>query len=78
MIMNFHYFIEYPQRQSIPENDKSVVIYEKACRKYGITLSSSFLRGLKSGKVNVNNQGLGPEGTKAVALSLVVSALWQN
>lgn len=78
MIMNFHYLIEYPQRQSISENDKSFVIYEKACRKYGITLSSSFLRGLKSGKVNVNNQGLGPEGTKAVALSLVVSLLWQH
>ncbi|XP_076097530.1 uncharacterized protein LOC143067838 isoform X1 [Mytilus galloprovincialis] len=62
---------KFPQREAIPEKEKSVVVYEKACKKYGIIISSSFLRGLKKGKVNVNNQGLGPLGAKAVALSLV-------
>lgn len=69
------YNAEFPQREAIPEKEKSVVVYEKACKKYGIIISSSFLRGLKKGKVNVNNQGLGPLGAKAVALSLVVSLL---
>ncbi|CAG2246195.1 unnamed protein product [Mytilus edulis] len=62
---------KFPQREAIPEKEKSVVVYEKACKKLWYYNFSSFLRGLKKGKVNVNNQGLGPLGAKAVALSLV-------
>ena len=35
--------------------------------------TKSFLKGLGTGAINVSHQGLGPMGTKAMSLSLVVS-----
>ncbi|XP_021351725.1 leucine-rich repeat-containing protein 74A-like isoform X1 [Mizuhopecten yessoensis] len=62
----------YPKRKILTEEEKARLVYIRACIKFSITPSSLFLRGLKKGHVNLQNQGLGPLGTQAVALSLVI------
>ena len=67
-------FSEYPRCYSIPLEERPRVIYMRACHKFNLTPSSSFLKGLSSGVVKLNHQNLGPDGAKAVALGLVVNS----
>ncbi|XP_060072073.1 leucine-rich repeat-containing protein 74A-like [Ylistrum balloti] len=62
----------YPKRKVLTEEEKARLVYIRACIKFSITPSSIFLRGLKKGQIDLQNQGLGPLGTQAVALSLVI------
>ncbi|XP_069116347.1 leucine-rich repeat-containing protein 74A-like isoform X3 [Argopecten irradians] len=62
----------YPKRKVLSEEEKARLVYIRACIKFSITPSSLFLRGLKKEQINLQNQGLGPLGTQAVALSLVI------
>ncbi|XP_033734662.1 leucine-rich repeat-containing protein 74B-like isoform X2 [Pecten maximus] len=62
----------YPRRKLLTEEEKARLVYIRACIKFSITPSSLFLRGLKKGQIDLQNQGLGPLGTQAVALSLVI------
>ncbi|XP_078315300.1 uncharacterized protein LOC111129667 isoform X2 [Crassostrea virginica] len=63
---------KYPRCYSIPLEERPRVIYMRACHKFNLTPSSSFLKGLSSGVVKLNHQNLGPDGAKAVALGLVL------
>jgi hypothetical protein len=53
--------------------ERARYLYKKACQYLDIVPSGLFLRCLKSGRVTANNQGMGPVGAHAVALSLIVS-----
>lgn len=66
-------YSEYPRCYTVPMEERPRVIYMKACHKFNLTPSSSFLKGLTSGVVNLNHQNLGPDGARAVALGLVVN-----
>lgn len=62
----------YPNRKVLTQDERARIVYIRACIKFSITPSSLFIRGLKKGDVDLQNQGLGPLGTQAVALSLVI------
>lgn len=74
LCIEMNLFPEYPRCYSIPLEDRPRVIYMRACHKFNLTPSSSFLKGLSSGVVKLNHQNLGPDGAKAVALGLVVNS----
>ncbi|KAK3597844.1 hypothetical protein CHS0354_029415 [Potamilus streckersoni] len=57
----------------IPEEEKTRIVYMAACSKFKVVPSNSFFKGLSKGIIQVNYQGLGPIGTKALALGLVVN-----
>ncbi|XP_061173123.1 leucine-rich repeat-containing protein 74A-like [Saccostrea echinata] len=63
---------KYPKCYTVPLEERPRVIYTKACHKFNLTPSSSCLRGMTTGIVNLNHQNLGPDGAKAVALGLVL------
>ncbi len=54
------------------------VVYLEACRKLGVVPASYFLRHLTDGALDMSHHGLGPDGVKPIAISLVVSVkfLW--
>ena len=58
----------------IPYDDTGKRTYEKACGKLGVVPASSVISSLANSKViDCKHYGLGPNGTMAVALALVVS-----
>ncbi|XP_048736283.2 leucine-rich repeat-containing protein 74B-like isoform X2 [Ostrea edulis] len=63
---------KYPKCYPVSMEERPRVIYMKACQKFHLTPSSSFLKGMTSGYVNLNHQNLGSDGAKAVALGLVL------
>uniref|UniRef100_A0A452TNT8 Leucine rich repeat containing 74A n=1 Tax=Ursus maritimus TaxID=29073 RepID=A0A452TNT8_URSMA len=46
-------------------------LYLEACKLTGIVPVSYFLRNMEESYVNLNHHGLGPNGTKAIAIALV-------
>ncbi|KAF6351723.1 leucine rich repeat containing 74A [Rhinolophus ferrumequinum] len=46
-------------------------LYMEACKLLGIAPVSCFLRNMEESYVNLNHHGLGPSGTKAIAIALV-------
>lgn len=48
-------------------------LYLEACKLVGVVPVSYFLRNMEESYVNLNHHGLGPNGTKAIAIALVVS-----
>lgn len=48
-------------------------LYLEACRLVGVVPVSYFIRNMEEPYVNLNHHGLGPYGTKAIAIALVVS-----
>lgn len=63
---------KYPRCYTVPMEERPRVIYMRACHKFNLTPSSSFLKGLTSGVVKLNHQNLGPDGARTVALGLVL------
>lgn len=47
--------------------------YKEACEMLGVTPMSCFLRNINQSEVNMMHCGLGPQGTKALAVSLVTN-----
>ena len=47
--------------------------YKDACRQFGVIPVSYFLRHMQDTELIMRHHGLGPAGTKAIAVSLVVS-----
>lgn len=45
----------------------------EACKLLGVAPVSYFLRNMEESYMNLNHHGLGPNGTKAIAIALVVS-----
>ena len=50
-------------------------LYLEACKLVGVVPVSYFIRNMEESYVNLNHHGLGPNGTKAIAIALVVSML---
>lgn len=48
-------------------------LYLEACRLMSVVPVSYFLRNMEESYMNLNHHGLGPNGTKAIAIALVVS-----
>lgn len=48
-------------------------LYLEACKLVGVVPTSYFLRNIEEPYINLNHHGLGPKGTKAIAIALVVS-----
>uniref|UniRef100_A0A8C3YTX6 Leucine rich repeat containing 74A n=1 Tax=Catagonus wagneri TaxID=51154 RepID=A0A8C3YTX6_9CETA len=48
-------------------------LYLEACKQVGVVPVSYFIRNMEEPCVNLNHHGLGPNGTKAIAIALVVS-----
>ena len=48
-------------------------LYTEACKLVGVVPVSYFLRNMEEAFLNLNHHGLGPNGTKAIAIALVVS-----
>ncbi|TKC43984.1 hypothetical protein EI555_013869 [Monodon monoceros] len=46
-------------------------LYLEACRLVGVVPVSYFIRNMEESYVNLNHHGLGPRGTKAIAIALV-------
>ncbi|OWF44753.1 leucine-rich repeat-containing protein 74A-like isoform X2 [Mizuhopecten yessoensis] len=59
---------------SVPYDDTGKRTYERACKKYGVTPSSLFLRNLAEKDIDLTNYGLGPKGVMAVSVALVVNS----
>lgn len=45
----------------------------EACKLVGVVPVSYFIRNMEESYMNLNHHGLGPHGTKAIAIALVVS-----
>ena len=65
--------------ESAPQSAREAGVHEstrttylKACRRLGIIPSSNFLENLSSEELVMRNHVLGPKGTKACAIALVV------
>ncbi|EGW02814.1 Uncharacterized protein C14orf166B-like, partial [Cricetulus griseus] len=50
-------------------------LYLEACKLVGVVPVSCFIRNMEESCMNLNHHGLGPKGTKAIAITLVVSML---
>lgn len=48
-------------------------LYMEACKLMGVVPVSYFIRNMEESYMNLNHHGLGPHGTKAIAIALVVS-----
>lgn len=48
-------------------------LYMEACKLVGVVPVSYFIRNMEESYMNLNHHGLGPQGTKAIAIALVVS-----
>jgi hypothetical protein len=60
--------------ESIASKDKSSLqIYEETCKRLNICSCSMIVRSLFTTKINLANYGLGPKGSAALAVALVVS-----
>ncbi|XP_051004611.1 leucine-rich repeat-containing protein 74A [Acomys russatus] len=46
-------------------------LYLEACKLMGVVPASYFIRNMEESCVNLNHHGLGPKGTKAIAITLV-------
>uniref|UniRef100_A0A7M4EBU3 Leucine rich repeat containing 74A n=1 Tax=Crocodylus porosus TaxID=8502 RepID=A0A7M4EBU3_CROPO len=46
-------------------------LYLEACKLVGVVPTSYFLRNIEEPYINLNHHGLGPKGTKAIAIALV-------
>ncbi|XP_005084072.2 leucine-rich repeat-containing protein 74A isoform X2 [Mesocricetus auratus] len=46
-------------------------LYLEACKLVGVVPTSYFIRNMEESYVNLNHHGLGPKGTKAIAITLV-------
>lgn len=58
----------------VPYDDTGRRTYEKICQKLGVIPSSKILRKLaESPSIDIKHYGLGPKGTMAVSVALVVS-----
>ena len=49
--------------------------YRKACKELRIVPASYFLRNMTNVRLNMAHHGLGPKGTKAMAIGLMVKSL---
>ncbi|CAF3149449.1 unnamed protein product [Rotaria socialis] len=59
-------------RESIASIDKSSLqIYEETCKRLNICPCSMVIRSLHTTKINLENYGLGPKGSAALAVALV-------
>lgn len=52
---------------------KGAELYIEACKLVGVVPVSYFIRNMEEPIMNLNHHGLGPKGTKAIAIALVVS-----
>lgn len=52
---------------------KGAELYTEACKLVGVVPVSYFIRNMEESVMNLNHHGLGPKGTKALAIALVVS-----
>lgn len=50
-------------------------LYLEACKLVGVVPTSYFIQNMEESCMNLNHHGLGPKGTKAIAITLVVSML---
>lgn len=67
-VSSFGFFLE-----SIASKDKSSIqVYEETCKRLGICPSSMIIRSLYTTKINLANYGLGPKGSQALAVALLV------
>lgn len=58
----------------VPYDDTGRRTYEKICKKLGVVPSSKILKKLaESPNIDIKRYGLGPKGTMAVSVALVVS-----
>ncbi|CAF1323806.1 unnamed protein product [Rotaria sp. Silwood1] len=59
-------------KQSIASIDKSSLqVYEETCKRLNICPCSMIVRSLHTTKINLENYGLGPKGSQALAVALV-------
>lgn len=54
------------------QDNQAEQVYMAACRQLNIVPAHCFLKGLNTESINLNFQGLGPIGTRAVATAMVV------
>lgn len=53
------------------------IAYEKACKKYGVIVSSSFYNKLKDANaIDLGHYGVGVAGAKAIAVAFCVSKIF--
>ncbi|CAF1139228.1 unnamed protein product [Adineta steineri] len=58
--------------EDIVSNDQSSLqIYEETCKRLNISLCSMILQSLNTTKINLENYGLGPKGSAALAAALI-------
>uniref|UniRef100_A0A8D2LKX3 Leucine rich repeat containing 74A n=1 Tax=Varanus komodoensis TaxID=61221 RepID=A0A8D2LKX3_VARKO len=50
---------------------KGAELYIEACKLVGVVPVSYFIRNMEEPVMNLNHHGLGPKGTKAIAIALV-------
>lgn len=50
-------------------------LYLEACKLVGVVPATYFIQNMEESCVNLSHHGLGPMGTKAIAITLVVSML---
>lgn len=64
----------FPTAPHVPYDDTGRRTYEKICQKLDVVPSSKILRKLaESPSIDIRHYGLGPKGTMAVSVALVVS-----
>ena len=49
------------------------IIYLSACQAIGVTPVSYFIKHIQEKEIRLRHHSLGPKGTKAIAIALVVS-----
>ena len=63
--------------EMLPYDETGKRTYAKACEKLGVVPSSSILSKLGNSKtIDCKHYGLGPKGTMALAIALVVSVVY--
>ncbi|KAJ8286022.1 hypothetical protein GJAV_G00033630 [Gymnothorax javanicus] len=59
--------------EKVPYDPTGETCYRAACRVFGVVPASYFLRKMNSSELNMMHYGLGPQGTKALAVPLVTN-----
>ena len=53
-------------------------VYIESCKKAGVIPASYFLRHMEDSEIEMKHHGLGPQGIKPIAISLVVCVLFED
>jgi len=69
----FFYIVNIFTVKTLPYDETGKRTYERACKKLGVVPSSTCMKKLANvTTLDMKNYGLGPKGTMAVAIAMVV------